>query len=295
MPYIKIIKTRAYFKRFQVKYRRRREGKTDYYSRKRLVVQDKNKYNSPKYRLVVRKSNKEITCQIVFASLSSDRVLSAAYSRELKRYGILGGYSNYAAAYATGLLLARRVLKKLNLDKLYVGKENPDGEFFLVEEGDDRKPFYVLLDVGLSRTSTGAKIFGAMKGAVDGGLEIPHKNSRFVGYSKESGNFDPAVLRKYIFGGHVADYMRLLSSENPEKYQTQFSDYIKNNLNADAIEAMWAKAHQAIRKNPDHVPTKKPENPVKKRVNRRKKNNKQRKNRIKQKLASAEKKSVQTL
>ena len=41
-----------YFTSFvlQVKFRRRREGKTDYFARKRLVVQDKNKYNTPKYR-----------------------------------------------------------------------------------------------------------------------------------------------------------------------------------------------------------------------------------------------------
>lgn len=43
MPFIKNIKTDAYFSRFQVKYRRRREGKTDYYARKRLVTQAKNK------------------------------------------------------------------------------------------------------------------------------------------------------------------------------------------------------------------------------------------------------------
>jgi len=48
------VKNSTYFKRFQVKFRRRRDGKTDYYARKRLVVQDKNKYNTPKYRLVVR-------------------------------------------------------------------------------------------------------------------------------------------------------------------------------------------------------------------------------------------------
>lgn len=40
------------------------EGKTDYYARKRLVVQAKNKYNSPKYRLVVRITNKDIICQV---------------------------------------------------------------------------------------------------------------------------------------------------------------------------------------------------------------------------------------
>jgi len=54
MPFVKVIKNKAYFKRFQVKFRRRREGKTDYYARKRLIIQDKNKYNAHKYRLVVR-------------------------------------------------------------------------------------------------------------------------------------------------------------------------------------------------------------------------------------------------
>ena len=61
---MKVVKNKAYFKRFQVKFKRRREGKTDYYARKRLIVQDKNKYNTPKYRLVVRFSNKDITAQV---------------------------------------------------------------------------------------------------------------------------------------------------------------------------------------------------------------------------------------
>jgi len=52
------------FRMKQVKYRRRREGKTDYYARKRLVVQAKNKYASPKYRLVVRITNKDVVCQV---------------------------------------------------------------------------------------------------------------------------------------------------------------------------------------------------------------------------------------
>lgn len=64
MPFIKTVKNDAYFSRYQVKYRRRREGKTDYYARKRLVVQAKNKYASPKYRLVVRITNKDVVCQV---------------------------------------------------------------------------------------------------------------------------------------------------------------------------------------------------------------------------------------
>lgn len=104
-----MVKSKAYFKRFQVKFRRRREGKTDFYARKRLVVQDKNKYNTPKYRMIVRLSNKDITCQIAYARLEGDRIVAAAYSHELPRYGVKVGLTNYAAAYCTGLLLARRV------------------------------------------------------------------------------------------------------------------------------------------------------------------------------------------
>lgn len=36
------------------------EGKTDYRARKRLIMQDKNKYNSPKYRMVVRLTNSQV-------------------------------------------------------------------------------------------------------------------------------------------------------------------------------------------------------------------------------------------
>lgn len=230
-----------------------------------------------------------MVCQIVYATISHDVVLAAAYSHELGRYGLkVRGCKDYAAAYATGLLLARRVLKKLGLDTAYVGQEKPDGQHFLVEESAERRPFYVLLDVGLHCTTTGARVFGAMKGAADGGLEVPHNTKRFPGASGEGKKFDAAVLRKYIFGGHVADWMKKLQEEEPEKYQRQFSQYIRNGVAPDQVEAMWTAVHAAIRKDPAFVATKKPENPVHKRFLRPKKNNKQRKDRVRQKIAAAE-------
>ena len=65
MPFVKEIKNKAYFKRYQVKFRRRREGKTDYRARKRLCAQAKDKYNQPKWRIVVRITNKYVLTQIV--------------------------------------------------------------------------------------------------------------------------------------------------------------------------------------------------------------------------------------
>ncbi|KAK6023266.1 ribosomal L18p/L5e family protein [Ostertagia ostertagi] len=175
MGAVKVIKNKAFFKRFQVKLKRRRQGKTDYYARKRLTVQDKNKYNTPKYRLIARFTNKDIVAQIAYSKIEGDVVVTAAYSHELPAYGIKVGLTNYAAAYATGLLLARRHLKRLNLDETFKGQDEVTGEYFIVEEEGGRRPFKAVLDVGLSRTTTGCKIFGLMKGVVDGGIDVPHR------------------------------------------------------------------------------------------------------------------------
>ncbi|VAH47667.1 unnamed protein product [Triticum turgidum subsp. durum] len=163
MVFVKNQKTRAYSKRFQVKFKRRRQGKTDYRARLRLTNQDKNKYNTPKYRFVVRFTNKDVTAQIVYATIAGDIVMAAAYSHELPRYGLEVGLTNYAAAYCTGLLLARRVLKCRDLDQEYEGNVEATGEDFSVEPADERRPFRALLDVGLIRTTTGNRVFGALK------------------------------------------------------------------------------------------------------------------------------------
>ncbi|KAF1815028.1 hypothetical protein P152DRAFT_456070 [Eremomyces bilateralis CBS 781.70] len=256
MPVTKTVKNSAYYSRYQVKYKRRRQGKTDYYARKRLVTQAKNKYNAPKYRLVVRFTNRDIICQIVSSELDGDKVFMAAYSHELKRYGIEHGLTNWAAAYSTGLLLARRTLKKLGLDEDFAGVEEADGEYTLTEaaegeDGESRRPFKCFLDVGLARTSTGARIFGAMKGASDGGLYIPHSENRFPGFDIEAKELDAETLRKYIFGGHIAEYMETLADDDEERYKSQFQKYIDDDVEADGLEDMYTDAHKEIREDPN--------------------------------------------
>jgi len=255
MGYIKVLKTAAYSKRFQVKYRRRREGKTDYQARRRMVIQDKNKYNSPKYRFVVRMTNKDIICQVVYAKIVGDVTICSAYSHELPKYGLEVGLTNYAACYCTGLLAARRLLKKLELDGDYEGQAEPDGEMFLVEQEGEKRPFTCVLDVGLVRTTTGNRVFGALKGAVDGGLNIPHSEKRFPGYDREGKEFDAETHKKYIFGGHVAEYMELLEEEDPERYQSQFAKFIEKEIEGDGLEEMYQGVHEKIREDPEHTPT----------------------------------------
>ncbi|KAI1439233.1 putative 60S ribosomal protein L5 [Xylaria sp. CBS 124048] len=254
MAFHKLVKNSAYYSRFQTKYKRRREGKTDYYARKRLITQAKNKYNAPKYRLVVRFTNRDIIMQIVTSEISGDKVFCAAYSHELKAYGITHGLTNWAAAYSTGLLLARRVLKKLGLDETFTGVEEATGEYTLTEaaeqDGEERRPFKAFLDVGLARTSTGARVFGAMKGASDGGIFVPHSENRFPGYDMESEELDAETLKKYIYGGHVAEYMETLADDDEERYKSQFGQYIEDDIEADGLEELYTEAHAAIREDP---------------------------------------------
>merc|ERR1719188_2239600 len=115
----------------------------------------------------------------------------SAESTELAPYGVKTGLKNYAAAYCTGLLLARRMLQKLDMDQDFKGVDEATGEEYHVEEEveGERRPFKCVLDVGLKRTTIGSKVFGVLKGAVDGGLHVPHSVKRFPGYkpSEEKG------------------------------------------------------------------------------------------------------------
>lgn len=73
--------------RYFVSFRRRREGKTNYYSRLKLLL-------SGKPRMVVRKTNRHIICQLVEAKMEGDRTLVAANSSELVKYGYKGSLAN---------------------------------------------------------------------------------------------------------------------------------------------------------------------------------------------------------
>ncbi|KAF9592320.1 hypothetical protein IFM89_014228 [Coptis chinensis] len=57
-----------------------------------------------------------------------------------------------------------------------------------------------------------------LKGALDGGLDIPHSDKRFAGFKKENKQLDAGVHRKYVYGGHVAAYMMTLIEDELEKY-----------------------------------------------------------------------------
>lgn len=68
------------------------------------------------------------------------------------------------------------------------------------------------------------RVFGILKGAVDGGLHVPHSTTRFPGFKKtEDGEkYDPKVHRDRIFGAHVDAIMNKLKTKSEDRYKKQF-------------------------------------------------------------------------
>jgi large subunit ribosomal protein L5e len=279
MAFVKVIKNKAYSSRMQTKPRRRRQGKTDYFARRRLVCQEKNKYASRKYRLVVRRTCTKYITQIIFSTMTGDRVMCQASSEELKAHGLKAGLTNWSAGYCTGLLIARRLLAQVKLDGLYKPNEEVNGEYFNVEDDadDDKRPFKAALDVGIHRTTTGARIFAVVKGAADGGLNVPHNTKRFPGYTRAKveevvnkrgkatgevermeAKFEAKVLRDRIFGGHVTAYMNQLKKEDAGKFKRQFSRWEKALAEAKVktCEELYKKVHKSIIAKPAFVKAK---------------------------------------
>lgn len=124
------------------------------------------------------------------------------------------------------------------------GYEDDSGE-------TERRPFRAVLDVGLHRTTTGSRLFAALKGLCDGGVDVPHSTSRFPGSTKKTkgtpAETDFEVTRKYIFGGHIAEYMNSLAEEDPETFERQFAVAKREGITGDDIEKLYTAVHDKIR------------------------------------------------
>ena len=125
---------------YKMPFKRRRLFKTDYKKRLRLLL-------SKKPRLVVRKSLKYMTAQIVEFSEKGDKTLVAATSKDLKKLGWSFACDNLPAAYLTGLLVGKKALGKG------------------IQEA--------ILDSGFYPSTKGSRIYAVVKGAIDAGMKVP--------------------------------------------------------------------------------------------------------------------------
>ena len=170
----------------KIPYRRRLEGKTNY--KKRLAL-----LKSGKERLVIRKSNKYILLQIVKFEPKGDKVLYSVNSKELSKFGWNAGFKSIPAAYLTGLLLGKKI----------------NGKFESL-----------IVDIGVQEKSD--RLFAALKGVVDSGVDVAH---------------NPEILpnEDRIMGKHIDSYLKMDHKNN------QFSKY--ENIN---FTEMFNKTKQNI-------------------------------------------------
>jgi large subunit ribosomal protein L18 len=179
--------------RYRVPPRRRREGKTDYQARKALVL-------SGKPRLVTRSTLKNVTAQIIVAKPLGDEVLAGAHSKELKKYGWKAPTGNVPAAYLTGLLCGLKAKAKG------------------VSEA--------ILDIGLVAPTKGSKLFAALSGVLDAGIDVPHDEEK--------------IVKERIKGEHIAKYGKSLGAGS-EGYFAKFSKYLGQKLSPEKLPAHFAK------------------------------------------------------
>ena len=132
---------------YRVRFGRKREAKTNYYLRRKLL-------ESPDPRLIIRISNKHVITQVITAHLKGDRTITTATTTQLVRdYDWKAGTRNLPAAYLTGLLVGIKAQQK-NIRQ-------------------------VNLDVGFQSVVYGNLLFSTLKGVVDSGLQIPHNEIVF--------------------------------------------------------------------------------------------------------------------
>jgi large subunit ribosomal protein L18 len=163
--------------RTRVPFRRRREGRTNYRTRLALL-------RSGETRLVVRRTNGNVIVQFVDWTQGGDAVKATAVAQELKKMGWEGSPKNTPAAYLTGLLAGRRAAE--------AGVES------------------AVLDIGRHTPTKGSRVFAALKGVLDAGIEVPHggddiypSEERLNGAFLElESNFD--AVKAKIAGGKAA-------------------------------------------------------------------------------------------
>lgn len=187
--------------RRSIPYRRKREGKTDYRYRAKLL-------QSREARLVARISLDHVRAQVAIPTSDGDQILASAFSKELSKWDWKGNTANTPAAYLVGLVCGHRATKEADVDSC-------------------------VLDIDRYVPSPQAKVFSVLKGALDGGLDIPHGEGVL-----------PSEER--CRGEHISDYAEMLKS-NEEEYQSQFSSYLERDLPPEDLPEHFKQVKKAIK------------------------------------------------
>lgn len=149
-----------------LKLKRRSEGKTNYKKRLKILLADKP-------RITIRKTLNNVLIQLIEYSPEGDKVMAYAHSNELRKFGWKFNNGNIPAAYLTGFLFGKK-LKKKNIENDFV------------------------VDIGLNPSVKGSRIYAALKGMIDIGLNIPCSKEIFPTEDRIKGKHISNEIEKEI-------------------------------------------------------------------------------------------------
>jgi large subunit ribosomal protein L18 len=158
-------------------------------------------------RLVVRKSLRHLRLQLVEYAPTGDRILLEAHTAELRESGWKGGSSGTPAAYLCGILLAKKA-KQAKIAK-------------------------AIPDLGNYASVKGAVLYAALKGTVDGGLDVP--------LAKEV-----VPDERRLTGATIAGWAAALKKEHPDRYQRQFSACLGRGLEPERLPEHVGQVKKAL-------------------------------------------------
>lgn len=187
--------------RYKLAFRRRVEGKTDYYQRKALL-------QSGLPRFAVRLSSGRVIIEAIKPMVKGDHIVAFASSSELGGdFGWQASTGNTPASYLTGLLAGLKAQK--------------NG----ITHG--------VLDAGLQRPTKGSRLTAALKGIVDGGVEIAHADEIL-----------PSEDR--ISGKHISEYAKSQAAADDAAYRKRFSQYLRRSLEPQNLPSHFEEVKKKI-------------------------------------------------
>ncbi|MEW5897050.1 MAG: 50S ribosomal protein L18 [Nanoarchaeota archaeon] len=181
-----------------VYYRRRREGKTDYQRRLKLLL-------SSKKRLVVRFTNSKIIAQVISFAQKGDKIIAATDSAMLRKLGWPYSCKNIPSAYLLGLAIGKKAL--------------------------DKSCKEAILDTGMRNPLHKGKVYAFLKGVLDSGMDVPCGDETVF---PEKNRLEGAHVQEYAlnikkgkeeYSRQFAQYLK--TNAEPEKMVQQFNEIKK--------------------------------------------------------------------
>ncbi|MBS3156003.1 50S ribosomal protein L18 [Candidatus Woesearchaeota archaeon] len=183
-------------RRYTVRLKRDRSGKTNYKSRLKTL-------GSKNTRLVVRKKINIIIAQLIDYKDDGDKIILSLTTKDLTKFGWKYHFNNIPSSYLLGFLTGIRSKEK-GVNK-------------------------VIFDIGLHASVKGSSLYAVLKGAVDSGLDISVNQDILPSEERVSGkhieNYASKIKGTEIYKKQFSRYVK--NNVKPEEISKTFLEVKK--------------------------------------------------------------------